>query len=344
MPVNWSSVKNLLIAILIAANVFMLYNIARQDRTRNYIDEGEVADAVELLAERGMIVPAEVIPLRMFRARIWESFYNDSYHAGVAEKLTGNAVPLFLQSDSSLSGLSEDGASVTFDTDFGFTYLKNVNSDTASYTDVTDETFENPPAGGSEVSASRLKSLSRIAREFLNPALPDDSPMDAEITGAFHDSASGRTHLLAEQTIDGHRIFSHHAVLTFEDDELVGAQGRWYFAGLDESYTTSLQDQVTILFTDLNVLTSTMTEDEYALPALPIPASSANVLRNVSAASAMNARSDIPQVESITDGYVIYWNADKTALYFIPAWQIAHSNADIIVYNAANGTIYSRNQ
>jgi len=103
--VNWSSVKNLLIAILIAANVFMLYNIARQDRTRNYIDEGEVADAVELLAERGMIVPAEVIPLRMFRARIWESFYSDSYHTGVAEKLTGNAVPLFLQSDSSLYGL-----------------------------------------------------------------------------------------------------------------------------------------------------------------------------------------------------------------------------------------------
>ena len=340
---NWSSVKNLLIAILIAANVFMLYNIARQDRTRNYIDEGEVADAVELLAERGLIVPEDCIPLRMFRARIWESFYYDSYHAGVAEKLTGSTVPLFLQSDSSLSGISEDGASVTFDAEFGFTYLQNVNSDTASYTDVTAESFKNPPVGVDEVPASRLRSLSREAREFLTPALPDDSPLDAEITGAFHDSETGLTHLLAEQTIDGHRIFSHLAVLTFDGDTLVRVQGRWYFAGLDESYTTTLQDQVTILFTDLDVLTSTMDEEEYELSPLPLPMSSANALRNVSAASAMDIRADIPQVESITDGYVIYWNADKTALYFIPAWQIVHKSADVIVYNAANGTIYSRN-
>ena len=340
---NWSSVKNLLIAILIAANVFMLYNIARQDRTRNYIDEGEVADAVELLAERGMIVPADRIPLRMFRARIWESFYSDSYHTDAAKKLTGSTVPLFLQSDSSLSGISEDGVSVTFDTEFGFTYLKNVNSPAASYTDVTAEMIKNQSAGDSEVSASRMKSLSRAAREFLTPARTDDSPLDADITGALYDSGTGLTHLLAEQTIDGHRIFSHTAVLTFDGDALVRVQGRWYFADLDESYTTALQDQVTILFTDLNVLTSAGAEADYELSPLPVPTPTANTLRNVSAASAMEARADIPQVESMANGYIIYWNADKTALYFIPAWQIAHANADTIVYNAANGTIYSRN-
>ena len=340
---NWSSVKNLLIAILIAANVFMLYNIARQDRTRNYIDEGEVADAVELLAERGMSVSADRIPQRIFRARIWESFYDDSYHTDVAEKLTGSAVPLFLQSDSSLSGISDDGVSVTFDTEFGFTYLGNVNFSAESYTDITAEMIKNPGTGDSEVPASRMRSLSRMAKEFLTPARSDSSPLDADIIGAMYERETGLTHLLAEQTIDGHRIFSHTVVLTFDGDALARVQGRWYFDDLDESYTTTLQDQVTILFTDLNVMTSTMTEDAYALSPLAVPASSANMLRNVSAASAMSAREDIPQIESMTDGYIIYWNADKTALYFIPAWRIAHTGADIIVYNAANGTIYSRN-
>ena len=64
---NWSSVKNLLIAILVAANLFLVYNIARQDRTRGYIDENEVSGAVELLAERGLEVHSDSKKKEKFR-------------------------------------------------------------------------------------------------------------------------------------------------------------------------------------------------------------------------------------------------------------------------------------
>ena len=337
---NWSSVKNLLIAILIAANVFMLYNIAKQDRTRNYIDDGEIAGAVELLSERGLVISADVIPTRMFRARVWESAYSDSYHANVAQTLTGSAVPLFLQSDSSLSGISESGASVTFDAEFGFTYFTAGNSGSASYTDITAETFENALSSGAEVPASRMRSLKRAAREFLTPSLPDDSPLDADIVGAYYDSAADLTYLLAEQTLDGHRIFSHTAVLIFSGDTLTGAQGRWYFAGLSESYTTPLQDQVTILFTDIGVLRAAMTPEDYELTPLPLPASDAP---EGSVSDADDIRTEVT-VESMANGYIIYWNADKSELYFIPAWQIVHKDAETIVYNAANGMVYSKIQ
>ena len=43
---NWSTVKNLLIAMLVAANIFLIYNISVQNRNKSYLDEKEVADAV----------------------------------------------------------------------------------------------------------------------------------------------------------------------------------------------------------------------------------------------------------------------------------------------------------
>ena len=69
---NWSSVKNLLIAILLAANLFLIFNIIRQDRTGNYISDEEIAGAVEVLAERGLVVPKSSIPKKKFKAAVWE--------------------------------------------------------------------------------------------------------------------------------------------------------------------------------------------------------------------------------------------------------------------------------
>ena len=36
---NWSTVKNLLIAMLVAANIFLIYNISVQNRNKSYLDE-----------------------------------------------------------------------------------------------------------------------------------------------------------------------------------------------------------------------------------------------------------------------------------------------------------------
>ena len=67
---NWSTVKNLLIAMLVAANIFLIYNISVQNRNKSYLDEKEVADAVGILASRGLEVDAEAIPLRRISASV----------------------------------------------------------------------------------------------------------------------------------------------------------------------------------------------------------------------------------------------------------------------------------
>ncbi len=345
---NWSSVKNLLIAILIGANLFMLYNIARQDRTRNYIDEDEITNAVELLAERGLVVPVSSIPLRKFKAPIYESFYDASYHESVANALTGADVPLYMQPDNGLSGTTPDGIYVKFDPEFGFIYAKNDKFDLSTYTDVTADNFKIMAQSGSELPSSRSKDMIASATAFLSSRTADDSMFTVDVVNGYYDSTSGLSYLLAYQLIDEFEIYSHYAVCVFDEDELIGVHGRWYFASLDDKYDTELQNQVNILFTDLETLKGDLPDQsEVAIPSdtdfdatFPIESFSNNLPIT---SNSLNTGFDIPQVVSMSNCYVIYWNSDKTALYFIPAWQITHIGGNTIVYNAANGTVYSRN-
>lgn len=313
---NWSTVKNLLIAILIAANLFLLYQILMQDRSRSYIDADEVADAISLLATRGLTVPPEGVPLAKFDSPVYESIYSDKYYYEVAEALSGSkSTPAQMLPDGSFSIAMENGDLVQLDSEFDFSIEKAGISDSSAYTDITAEAFVLLSDSGEEIPSSRMKALKRKATDFLTCRASDDSSLSAEIIDGFYDSASGHSLLLARQSISGCRIYSHYAVLVFDDEELLCASGRWYFAPIDASYTAELYDQVNILFTDLKTLRADDDEAE-----------------------------TLPAVTAMSACYAVYWNADKTALYFIPAWQIEHSGGAVIVYNAANSTVYSRNE
>ncbi len=315
----------------------MLYNIAGQNRARNFLDEEEIAGAVELLAERGLIVPITSIPTRRFRVPIYESFYNDDYHERAASLLTDTEdVPLYMQPDGGLSGMLGSGTYVRFDEEFGFVYTQTDKIKASAYTDITADTFEKFAVFGTALSSGKLKQHTEAAAAFLCPASDEETALTLHVEDSYHDPKSGLDYLLVRQMIGEYLVHSHYAVLVFREEELFGAHGRWYFSSLDESYTTELQNQLNILFTDFETLQSERI-DAFSLPSNATLPDSPPLPINTPVTG--NA---IPQVESMETRYIIYWNADKTALYFIPAWHITHIGADTIVYNAANGTIYTR--
>ncbi len=334
---NWSTVKNLLIAILVAANLFLLYNIARQDRTRGYIDAGEVQGAVELLSERGLEVDANTVPLEKFKAPVYESLYSDEYYTEAAQALSASPREVLLSlPNGGFSIIAENGAITEFDAEFGFAYMKYDNFDGTAYTEITAENFASEAALRDEIGTSRLNTLISLAEGFLEIAVGDDYVLSARIIDSYHDSGSGLTYLLAQQMLDGYPIYSHNAVCVFEGDTLVYSAGRWYFAPFDKEYNTELIDQVNILFTDLTTLRS-FVSTQFTL------ADVSEDSEYLQWQDSPNVSDDavLPAVKSLNACYVIYWNADKTALYFIPAWQIDHTDGGIIVYNATNGTVYS---
>ncbi len=333
---NWSAVKNLLVGILVAANLFLIFNIARQDRARGYIDDDEVLGAVELLAERGLEVPQECIPREKFKAPVYESLYSDEYYTKAAEALSTSPREVLLSlPNGGFSITAQNGAVTEFDGEFGFTYSKYSNFDADAYTEITAENFASEAELWGDVGSSRLVTLKKRAEEFLMRCAGDSGVLTAGVTDSYFDTERGLTYLLARQVLGGYTVYSHYAVCVFKNDELIYAGGRWFFAPIDEDYQTELVDQVNILFSDLAELNSGSAQG-FALPEGTDFAEEAS-----SYTSPDNVK--LSAVRNMQAVYAIYWNADKTAIYFIPAWQIDHSDGITIVYNATNSTIYARN-
>ncbi|MCI8388018.1 MAG: hypothetical protein HFE63_06075 [Clostridiales bacterium] len=317
---NWSSVKNLLIAILVAANLFLIYNIALQNRTNGYIDENEVRNAVSLLAERGLSVDISCVPLRRFNANIYESPYGDNYFEAAAEALSGAAREnRTILPDGGLLIVTKNGDSFEFDNELGFIYNKNSNIPAASYTNITADNFSEFAKSCIDVSKSRLKKLTELAGAFLNAGIPTESLLGIRVDGGVYDEQSGLYYLLAVQLIDGIPISRHNVVCVFMGDTLIASSGHWYFFGLETSYNEELFDQVNILFTDLDTL------ENY---------------RSSLSENSSDEAEPLPGVSSVSACYAAYWNSDITALYFMPAWQIEHTDGTLIVYNAADSAQY----
>jgi len=333
---NWSSVKNLLIAILLAANLFIIFNIVRQDRERNYIDEKVVRDAVAILKDRGLGVDIDTVPLKKFDASVYESSYNDEYYTQVAETLSGSKRDLLLSlPDGGFSISAINGSLVEFDSEFGFLYQKNDTFRKTAYIDITPDNIALKVKAGEGIGGSVGKKLNKKAKAFLDSCFSGEASPETEMSAAFRNPKNGLCYVYAVQKLGDYDVHSHYAVCVFDGEEMIGAYGRWFFSGFRAVHDTQLADQVNILFADFEALRADA-EDAYELPQTGSEEIGKNADKNVKPLSA--------KVERMEACYVTYWNADKTALYFIPAWHVSHSGGLKILYNATNSTVYSRNQ
>ncbi len=337
---NWSAVKNLLIVILLSANLFLIFNIVRQTFTRGYIPEEEAAGAVELLSDRGLLVEKDCIPLKKMKPDVYESLYSDEYYTEAAQTMSASPREMLLAlPEGGFSITAENGDLAEFDTEFGFRYIRNDNSLGSAYTEITADSFLEYAEKGQPLGRAKMKKLTKLAETFLNSCVSADSLLTGEIVGGYYDQYSGLSYMLASQKIGENEVYSHYAVCVFRDEALVTAYGRWYFGDFAEDYSTEIIDQINILFNDLNELSARSAERLSAEPNVTDPS---KIPGEPDENNINNGESTIlPAVAAMRLCFVTYWNADKTALYFIPAWQIDHIDGPTVVYNATNGTTYA---
>ena len=314
---NWASVKNMLILMLVAANVFLLYNISVQRRSLEYIDEDEVADAVSLLYDRGLSVDIGCVPLRRFDAEIYESVYGEDYFNRTAELLSGSKRQNATIIPNGMMIITENGDSFEFDNSLGFIYTKNNNNQTAAYTNINADNFDDYAAVYQKPNKSQASDVEDIVVSFLSAGYGSESLFDIRVDGCILEPDTGNYYIKASQLIDGLVVYGHGVICVVSDGELVAASGHWYFFDFDTSYNSDLYDQVNILFSDLETLIGRRESE-----------------------NAQGSEEPLPGVISVDACFTTYWNAEKTALYFIPSWQLGHSDGTLIVYNAANSTEY----
>lgn len=325
---NWSTVKNLLIAILVGANLFLIFNIARQVRTRKYIDSEMLNDTVSLLGQWGLRVEADAVPAEKFNVPVYESVYNDEYYTVVAQQLSGAKRELLLSlPDGGFSITAENGSTVEFDSEFGFVFYGNNAFKETAYADITADNVLSYVEKHGELKGSEARAAKKKAVSFLGDCFASESVPDIEVVHSFLDEEHGISYVYALQKFDEYYIDSHYAVCVFEKDRLIGAYGRWYFSGFSDAHSAVLNDQINILFEDYEVLKSDTDSKHEA---------------DTDGGNTQSEPVQLPSVVKMVSCYVTYWNADKTALYFIPAWKIEHSDGSKLVFNAVNGSVYSK--
>jgi len=335
VELNWSTVNNLLITILIAANLFLVFNILRREHSRHYLDDETVSDAISLLREKGLDVDENSVPLRKFDALVYESPYNDEYYTGVAKRLSGAEREMLLSlPGGGFSIICEGGATVEFDGEFGFVYSKNDTFSQRAYTDITFDNVDSYRNRSEELSGSARRKAAQLAEELLRLEDSSENAPEAEITAMFRDKNNDLTYVFARQRFNDYLVSSHYAVCVFDGTDVLGAYGRWFFSDFGEVHSAELWDQINILFADMENLKNASNNDA--------DSSNKSDGEDTNNGDTDTTELRLPSVKSMEACYAVYWNADKTSLYFIPAWLIEHSDGQAILYNALNGTVYSK--
>ena len=133
---------------------------------------------------------------------------------------------------------------------------------------------------------------------------------------------AGIDYVLCSRTTEGVEITGNLVLCTVENEKVIAAYGTWCFFTPGTSYSAQLTDVLNILF---------------------------NVKKDLgtSPLSASSASGDEPErnpvtIEAIKSCYSLYFFGEERNFCLIPCWQITTDTRGDLIYNAINGTLYTK--
>lgn len=135
----------------------------------------------------------------------------------------------------------------------------------------------------------------------------------------------------AHEQVDGYPLYSNGLTFVVKDDEVIFMTGELMLLDPSSSYTTALADQINILF-----------EEKAYIESQRLYESLTGVADSTSHADESdNAQTSVHRIISLSVGYCVSWNSDRTIFYLIPAWEIVYSDGTSRIRNAINGSLYA---
>ena len=300
--------KTLLIVILLAVNIFFIYNVISLNVNTVSIPAEAIQDAANVLSANGFIVSPAQIPDRHVSNFIFEGSYERGSFEEIVRAITGAEMvtPLPLP-ERRISYIAGD-----FRFDFGDI---ETEYDNFRFTiEIIDPLYRRGISVPTDISA-RIKSLEeygiragnaelreaeRIITSFIYPASRDNRGLKIS---AY--SSNGKiTEITAFQTVDGLRIDSHDIYIIISEGEVVFVTGKWYFNSIESQYRMPLLDSVNILFRALESDGGFITSG----------------VRFIG-------------MELI---YSLVWH-EPSRFYLIPSWELSFSDGTRLVYNTLTG-------
>ncbi len=299
-------ILRMLAVILLIACGIVSVSLLRMLHNANYIPSDAVDDLVEIMARDGILLDRDIVSEKRERGTVY-LFDSDDYNRTVAELLGGAVVRDTYAIPHGELLVLENGNRCEFTENFTFRY--RMNGAGAFTPDVVDLRYHGTPK-----TEETAEAAVDAVRNFLgngSRAFSGDRELrvTVEIDGIWEDA--GIEYVLCSRTIDGVTITGNLVLCTVEDGTVTAADGTWYFFTEGTSHSAQLTDLLNILF---------------------------NVKKHLTPADGEIT------IESIHSCYSLYFFGEEENFCLIPCWQITTDTRGDLIYNAIDGTLYTRIQ
>lgn len=306
-------VKITLIAVLLLANVFMMWFQQSLSHSAEYLPEESIRQARELLRSDGIIIGQRVVDAKKVSLPIYEGTLAENYHETVATKLSGSGAALSFDAPNGVVLSMANGDRFTFSDGFDIRYTANGSAEhlSADRQDVTDLA---PLPSGEEDGVRRAVAafLDRVGAP--NGERGQSASFRYVISSFGRDDATGTLYCVGEQMVDRQSSVNFRAVFAVRDKRVIGMSGSWCFASTDGIYSAQLLDQINILYSVRSRILEEWGE-------------------------AVDSREEILSLEI---GYAVYFRSGTESFYLIPAWIVQTGSGKTYSINAVDGTLYTK--
>lgn len=269
------------------------------------IPDKAIEDLVSILEKEDIHINPELVSSKITSGRIYVC-ESDEYNTSVSELIGGSKVMSVYSVPNGEIIYLTSGERFEFYKNFSFKYSKSGEDVVSMSQVVLDEGMEN-------LTGKALKNIGSIAIDFLDSgsldyAVGSGLEVDTVVRGMWE--KDGKHYALCSREINGNSITGNLVLCTISGGEVVEAYGTWCFLNIASSYSAQLYDSLNILF---------------------------NVKKEISAID--HGRVEIQSVDLC---YSLYFLGDDREFCLIPCWQIITDSAGEFIYNAINGTLYTK--
>jgi|GEM_PF-7103601 Uncharacterized protein conserved in bacteria len=308
---NWGKIKTVIIILMLAVNLFFVYNIYIQHRNIYYINEKTIQAACDLLKADNIMVSADIIPDKKLSLSILESVFERDYYDTVVSKISGteNHTKRIINNGVEFNIARNNDIYIFSDTDV--LYMKYISNDFGgkNLNNVNVEDY-------TEMNSGRLQSHVKTIKDYLMWQKDGQSGVNVyDITAVkgYYDEAGDRYFIYCVQTIDSQLVNECEFVAVIHNGIVQYLEGKLINNEIFRSHHTALIDQVNILFMEKSDILSNHQTEETA---------------------------GIFNITALSSQYYINWNQERDIMFLIPAWMIMYENGDTVIRDAVNGSVY----
>lgn len=297
-------ILNILIVILVLSCVIVSAVILKLRSDLFYLPDKSADDIVEILAEANITIDRELIGTKKDRGTVYVCNSGD-YNTTVAGLLTDKNIKyVFTVPDGELI-VMEDNSTFEFGDSFSFRYTKSGKREDITETVSSGDFSE-------KLSEQKTNEITQIVCEFMERGsekfkVGGNIDIITSVDRIWENG--GKYYAVCSRSIGGVEVNDNKVYCTVENNEVTSASGTWSFLTLGESYSAQLSDIINILF---------------------------NVKKELGAHEA-----EI-KITAIEECYSLYTYGENEGLCLIPCLKVVTDKAGNFIYNAIDGTIYTK--